>query len=113
MKNRRKSQRHRISLNGHLFVHGHRISVQIENLSRGGTRISLDKPLMEGDEVEISFSLLQKSAHSSTDLFRASGTVIWISEDMDAGFQAGVRFEPLTPQIKELLNSQLESYPPT
>ena len=112
MQNRRKSLRHRVSLKGKISAYGQRISVQVENLSRGGARVSLDTPLMEGSPVEVSFPMALEDAHCKSGHFRAKGEVVWCNEHMDAGFQVGIRFDEIKKETMELLKTLLESHPP-
>ena len=110
MENRRKSQRRRVRMLGRLIAHGRLLTVSMENLSAGGVRIVLDMPLMEGAEVEISLSAVRRTDEPAlAEPIDTRGTVAWCTEDMDVGFQAGIRFDSMAVGEKERLAEFLES----
>ncbi len=100
MENRRKEQRYRVRSKGFVRLEGRKMNMQTENLSVGGARITLDRPLLEGAEVTLYLMLRQGTATSPLHLCM-TGTVVWCNEDMDAGFQAGIAFS--SPQRDALL----------
>ena len=65
--------------------------MQTENLSISGARITVERPLLEGAEVTLDLALKQGAAPSPLRL-SLDGTVVWCTEDLEAGFQAGIAF---------------------
>ena len=107
MENRRKEQRFRVRTKGVVQLEGHKVRMLTENLSVSGARISLDRPLLEGAEVNLDLMLKAEDAPFNLCI---SGTVVWCTEDMDAGFQAGIAF---TSRMEDTtaLSAFLADYP--
>ena len=67
----------------------------------------LDSPVMDGVEIEIHIDL-QGREIGPDEKFSAQGTVVWCTEDLDVGFQVGVRFDAIENPASEVLKSFLE-----
>ena len=98
MENRRKDNRYRLRLKGFVRFEGRRLRVQTENISVSGARIALDRPLLEGASVTLDLPLSEDPEARSI----LSGTVVWCTEDMEAGFQAGISFSVASSEITAL-----------
>jgi hypothetical protein len=112
MDNRRKHQRHRVSLKGRLNTEGRPVTAQVDNLSEGGARVSLDAPLLEGSLVEL-YLKLPNGAGGDRASLRAVGNVIWCQEHMDVGFQAGISFTSIANEMSEQLLTYLATREPS
>ncbi len=110
MENRRKETRYRILSKGFVKLNNHRIAMQTENISKTGVRISTDRPLLEGEDVLLELHLPRKKEGILP--MNILGTVVWCTEDMDAGFQIGISFSlnaKETEQMDKCLELQSES----
>jgi hypothetical protein len=111
MENRRKQPRYRARLKGHIWTEGFKYPIETENLSASGVRISLDAPLLEGAEVRLSLNV-PLDGQTKTTPITVKGVVVWCNEDMDAGFQSGIRFSAIEDLLRRFLEGSLPSYAP-
>jgi hypothetical protein len=99
MENRRRETRYRIRCNGTVAVDGRKFSMETVNISQGGVRITLDRPLMEGISISIALRLDDVLFDGP---FVSAGHVVWCNEDMEAGFEAGVQLTPSKDMSKRI-----------
>lgn len=111
MKNRRRNQRYHAKRKGHVEFEGRQIPFETRNLSVSGARVLLDSPLLEGADVEIWIQMTINGRDDITPI-QLRGTVIWCNEDMDVGFESGIRFNGVSNEQREYLTEALPSYPP-
>jgi hypothetical protein len=109
MDNRRKHFRYRLPLKGRLVVFGQQMRVHVENLSSGGLRASLDTPLLEGSDVEVELTLDPDVTQTTGNPFHTKGTVVWCVEDVDVGYQVGIRFGKLDAEAKDVLEKMVKT----
>lgn len=89
---------------------GEWLSARSEDLSEGGVRLCVDIPLLEGSPVDVELRLPRDGNGSDVGtLFCSRGEVVWCTEDMDVGFQAGIRFSPAPAETVGELRSFLSS----
>ena len=112
MKNRRKEHRYRVRLAGKIFIENRVFQMESENVSVGGVRISLDRPLLEGADVNITLQLGKPENPGSPGTFTTSGTVIWCQEDILVGYQAGIRFSSQMNTARQRLATFLLAFTP-
>jgi hypothetical protein len=111
MKNRRKQPRYGARLKGHIWTEGFKYPIETENLSASGVRITLDAPLLEGAEVKLCLNVAIDGETETTPI-TVKGVVVWCNEDMDAGFQSGIRFSVIEDSQRRFLEGSLPSYAP-
>jgi hypothetical protein len=111
MENRRRQQRYGARLKGYVWAEGRKASVETLNLSASGVRISLDAPLLEGAEVKLRL-YVSLNGSTKSEPITVSGVVVWCNEDMDVGFQAGIRFDAISDDHRQYLEGSLPSYAP-
>ena len=107
MENRRRERRYPVKLNGKIRSEGEIFRVETENLSVNGVRITLDVPLLEGGDVEIVLRLPQESAEAAWRPFSTTGKVVWCTEHIEAGYQAGIHFTALQDERRRELGGVL------
>ena len=105
MVNRRRDKRYRFRCNGTLMLEGRGLDIESVNISHRGIRINLDKPLLEGTSVTLTMPL---NRHLFGGPFEALGTVVWCSEGMEVGFEAGIALN-LTQETSIKLQQFLET----
>lgn len=105
MNNRRRDKRYRVQCNGALMLEGHRINIESVNISHRGIRINLDKPLLEGTPVTLTMPLNNRLFNGP---FEAPGVVVWCSEGMEVGFEAGILLK-LSLETSTKLSTFLET----
>ena len=111
MENRREKQRYNARIKGHLWIEGRKVAIETVNLSESGVRIVLDAPLLEGADVKLRLCM-SLNRGTQTELITGNGVVVWCNEDMDAGYQAGIRFVTLPDDQCLYLMRSLPTYPP-
>ncbi len=111
MDNRRQKRRYRARLKGHLWFEGQKVSVETVNLSESGVRITLDMPLLEGSDVRLHLDVSPNGVMKVEPIV-ANGVVVWCQEDIEVGYQAGIRFVTLSTDHVNYLSHSLPSYPP-
>jgi c-di-GMP-binding flagellar brake protein YcgR len=111
MENRRRQQRYGARLRGHIWAEGQKLSLETLNLSASGVRISLDAPLLEGAEVKLRLQVSLSGSNKSEPI-NVNGVVVWCNEDMEVGYQAGIRFDAISEDHRRYLEGSLPSYVP-
>ncbi len=107
MDNRRTSPRVRTAIRGHIQAHNRQVSAHIRNLSEKGALVLVDMPLLPDTEIRLIFT--PKSGNRAGTEFRAEGAAVWCIEDMDAGYQSGIRFDRMDEDSRAVLKSLLRS----
>ncbi len=109
MDNRRSDERYPVSIAAELYTAEGAVHATIQNISAGGLGLVISTPAEPGSLVSLSLTMLEDDIEDpETPPLPLSGQVAWCEPHMSsAGFVAGVRFAPLTPDKQEALHDLL------
>ncbi|MBI2894801.1 MAG: PilZ domain-containing protein [Deltaproteobacteria bacterium] len=94
----RKDRRFEVELAAEVDVQGEVLLAATRNLSRGGVCLDVERPLTEGEPLDLSlFLTLDGIEEADTDALSVRATVVWCSEREEEGFTAGLQFGALNP----------------
>ena len=84
---------------------GQRHSALCVDISKGGMKMMLKERLTGGNRLVVFFSLPDTDKE-----FECEGKVVWLRDDKDGGFQAGVIFTKVKEEDRDKIWSYIESF---
>jgi len=108
MDNRREHPRFDVAVAVELSMAGDVIPCEGKNLSVGGVGVSVNRRMAEGAPTVVNLFLIEDGIEDATSpSLNLKATVMWTAETSPGRWEAGMRFQALSPQQQALIQKFL------